>query len=222
MTYKSVLRLLHTRPILSQRQPRTSKLNRRLSNPRLIWKQGVVSIKYCLVLLNPRLPLWSRLRFWCTMSLRRVSKPSLVLTRHGLGYTVTLAIVTGICFTNKTHKLVSLLFLQGLLLLQATERQPSNFCLQNFHQFITYKPRFELLIIKLSPELLHISYRRWYIQMEYTGQWYIGPLSMRQEWIYKHWRVRGVPVKWNRDMQGYFGVTHARVGQNHVVVYKVR
>lgn len=156
MTYKSVLRLLHTRPILSQRQPRTSKLNRRLSNPRLIWKQGVVSIKYCLVLLNPRLPLWSRLRFWCTMSLRRVSKPSLVLTRHGLGYTVTLAIVTGICFTNKTHKLVPLLFLQGLLLLQATERQPSNFCLQNFHQFITYKPRFELLIIKLSPELLHI------------------------------------------------------------------
>ena len=36
MTYKSVIRLLQTLPILSQRKPRTSKLNSSVSNPRLI------------------------------------------------------------------------------------------------------------------------------------------------------------------------------------------
>ena len=39
MMYKSVLRLLHTLPILSQRQPRTRRLKRRVSRPRLIWKK---------------------------------------------------------------------------------------------------------------------------------------------------------------------------------------
>ena len=38
MTYKSVLRLLQSLPILSQREPRTIKLKRRVSNPRLIFK----------------------------------------------------------------------------------------------------------------------------------------------------------------------------------------
>ena len=40
ITYKSVLRLLHSLPILSQREPSTSKLKRSVSSPRLIFKKN--------------------------------------------------------------------------------------------------------------------------------------------------------------------------------------
>ena len=143
---------------------------------------------------------------------------------HGSGCTALLVTVRGICLSNEIQKLVSEPFLRSFVTITSCRtKKKQYFPSQQFlHIYSAYKPRFDLLIIKLSPELPYISYRRWYIQMKYAGQWYICSHCMRQEGIYKHWRVRGVPVKWNCDMQGYVGVTHAQVCQNHVVVYKVR